>query len=105
MRHHNIQGASKDDPTSTLDYFPLGQYNPRHHFSSAIPYTSIGQSLSPVAIPFAWTTPTSLPNTGPQSVHLATNDNWFYLPKRPKHATKRLFQVAYHAPPCYSKFR
>ena len=32
-------------------------------------------------------------------------DNWFDLPKRLKLATKRLFQLAYHMTPSYSKFR
>ena len=53
------------------NYFPPGQHDSRHYSSSPNPYTSIGQSLTPVATPFASTTPTSLPNTGPQSSPLS----------------------------------
>ena len=53
------------------DYFPPGQDDPRHYFSSPIPSTSIGQTLTPVTTTFASTTPTSLPNTGPQSSSLS----------------------------------
>ena len=48
-------------------HFPLRQHDPRHNSSSSIPNTSIGQSLSSVSTPFAWTMPTSLPSTGPRS--------------------------------------
>ena len=53
--------------TSALNYFPLGQHDPRLYLSSPIPYTSVGESLSPVSTPFAWTAPTFPPNTGTQS--------------------------------------
>ena len=53
--------------TLASSYFRLGQQDPRHYFSSSTPCTSIEQSLSPASTPIAGTTPTSLPNTGPQS--------------------------------------
>ena len=53
------------------DYVPPGQDDPRQYYSSPLPSTSIGQSLTPVTTPFALTTPTSLPNTGPQSFSLS----------------------------------
>ena len=69
-----MQSSQEDRLTlETLgpDYFPPGQDDPRHYFSSPIPSTSVGQSLTPVTTPFASTTPTSLPNTGPQTSPLS----------------------------------
>ena len=53
--------------TLTSSYFSLGEHDPRHYFSSPIPYTSIEQFHSPASTPITRTRPTSLSNMGPQS--------------------------------------
>ncbi len=60
--------------TSASNYFPPGQHDSRFYFLLPMSYTSIEQSHSPasIRIPIARTTPTSLPNTGPQSPLLSS---------------------------------